>query len=186
MAIVLSKSNIANSNTIEAWQVSQSVDAFTGIEAYDITISGSLTVTGSTNLSGSTTIVGGDLTVRGFANATASWATNVVNNPSSIDGDYLPQGTTVATTNPLKFAAGATEIATGLTQVTVNFPTIQNKVLGTDVFVTVGVSSSYATSSMAYFPRVDSLSNTGDLTFSMQTSNASNPTPFFFTIMYKP
>lgn len=35
---------------IEASHVSQSVDAFTGTEAYDITISGSLTVTGSTNI----------------------------------------------------------------------------------------------------------------------------------------
>jgi hypothetical protein len=186
MANVLSKSNIANSNIIEAWQVSQSVDAFTGITAYDITISGSLTVTGSTNLSGSVNITGGDLTTRGFSNATASWATNVVNNPTTVDGDYLPQGTPSATTIPLKFAAGAAEIGTGLTQVTVTFPTIQNKILGTDVFVTVGVSSSYATSSMAYFPRVASLTNSGDLTFSMQVANASNPTPFFFTIMYKP
>ena len=53
MANVLSKSNIANSNIIEAWQVSQSVDAFTGIVDYDITISGSLTITGSQKISGS-------------------------------------------------------------------------------------------------------------------------------------
>ena len=33
--------------TIQSWHVSQSVDAFTGTEAYDITISGSLVVTGS-------------------------------------------------------------------------------------------------------------------------------------------
>jgi hypothetical protein len=33
--------------TIQSWHVSQSVDAFTGVEAYDITVSGSLVVTGS-------------------------------------------------------------------------------------------------------------------------------------------
>ena len=34
--------------TIESWHVSQSVDAFTGVQDYDITISGSLTISGST------------------------------------------------------------------------------------------------------------------------------------------
>jgi hypothetical protein len=33
--------------TIEAWHVSQSIDAFTGVEAYDINLSGSLSITGS-------------------------------------------------------------------------------------------------------------------------------------------
>ena len=35
---------IAQNYTIESWHVSQSVDALTGAEAYDITISGSLDV----------------------------------------------------------------------------------------------------------------------------------------------
>ena len=38
---------ISQTYTIESWHVSQSVDALTGREAYDITISGSLTITGS-------------------------------------------------------------------------------------------------------------------------------------------
>jgi hypothetical protein len=33
--------------TIEAWHVSQSIDAFTGVKAYDINLSGSLSITGS-------------------------------------------------------------------------------------------------------------------------------------------
>jgi hypothetical protein len=37
---------------IESWHVSQSVDAFTGTEAYDILLSGSLTVTGSVAING--------------------------------------------------------------------------------------------------------------------------------------
>jgi len=37
---------------IESWHVSQSVDAFTGIDAYDITLSGSLVVTGSVAING--------------------------------------------------------------------------------------------------------------------------------------
>jgi hypothetical protein len=43
---------IAQNYTIESWHVSQSVDALTGIDAYDITISGSLVVTGSVAING--------------------------------------------------------------------------------------------------------------------------------------
>jgi hypothetical protein len=55
---------IKQSFTIESWHVSQSVDALTGVQDYDITISGSLTLTGSTNITGSTVINGG-VTVNG-------------------------------------------------------------------------------------------------------------------------
>ena len=47
MAKNLTKTGITTGNTVEAFHVTQSVDAFTGIDAYDITISGSLNVTGS-------------------------------------------------------------------------------------------------------------------------------------------
>ena len=47
MALTLSKTNIANGNIIQAADVSQSIDAFTGAVAYDITLSGSLQLTGS-------------------------------------------------------------------------------------------------------------------------------------------
>ena len=55
MAKQLDKSTIVSLGTVKPGHVSQSVDAFTGIEAYDITISGSLTVTGSTNIDGDVT-----------------------------------------------------------------------------------------------------------------------------------
>jgi hypothetical protein len=47
MANTLSKSGITTANTIRTWHVTQSIDAFAGIQAYDITLSGSLTITGS-------------------------------------------------------------------------------------------------------------------------------------------
>lgn len=47
MAQTLSKTGITTNSTIQAWHVTQSVDALTGTVAYDITISGSLTLTGS-------------------------------------------------------------------------------------------------------------------------------------------
>ena len=46
MALTLSQTGIAQTQTINAWHVTQSVNAFTGTNAYDITISGSLTVIG--------------------------------------------------------------------------------------------------------------------------------------------
>tara|TARA_R110000822_G_scaffold72875_4_gene175163 strand:+ start:3855 stop:5513 length:1659 start_codon:yes stop_codon:yes gene_type:complete len=47
MAKELSKVGISTGLDIEAHHVTQSVDAFTGLDAYDVTISGSLEVTGS-------------------------------------------------------------------------------------------------------------------------------------------
>jgi hypothetical protein len=52
MAQTLSKTNIVNGQTVQAWNVTQSVDAFTGAEAYDITLSGSFTFSGATTGSG--------------------------------------------------------------------------------------------------------------------------------------
>ena len=49
MANTLSKSGISTTQTIEAWHVTQSVDAFTGTKLYNISISGSLNMTGSIN-----------------------------------------------------------------------------------------------------------------------------------------
>jgi hypothetical protein len=45
---------VAQTYTIESWHISQSVDAFTGTEAYDIILSGSLTLTGSLFIDGLT------------------------------------------------------------------------------------------------------------------------------------
>ena len=65
MAKTLSKTGITTGNTVRAFHVTQSVDAFTGTDAYDITLSGSLTVTGS--ITGQPTITN---------NLTASYAEN--------------------------------------------------------------------------------------------------------------
>jgi len=43
MANQLSKTGITTGNTVRSWHVTQSIDAFNGTEAYDITLSGSLT-----------------------------------------------------------------------------------------------------------------------------------------------
>lgn len=50
MSKTLSPAGIVTNQPVEASHVSQSIEALTGTEAYDITISGSLTITGSTYL----------------------------------------------------------------------------------------------------------------------------------------
>ena len=47
MAKSLSKTGITTGNTVKAFHVTQSIDAFSGTDAYDIVLSGSLEVTGS-------------------------------------------------------------------------------------------------------------------------------------------
>ena len=54
MANTLSKTGITTGNTVQAYHVTQSIDAFSGISAYDITLSGSLTVSGSVSIKGLT------------------------------------------------------------------------------------------------------------------------------------
>tara|TARA_R110001592_G_scaffold27955_4_gene103415 strand:+ start:5281 stop:6975 length:1695 start_codon:yes stop_codon:yes gene_type:complete len=53
MAITLSNSGITSGSIVRSAEISQSIDAFTGIVAYDIHQSGSFNTTGSTVLSGS-------------------------------------------------------------------------------------------------------------------------------------
>lgn len=50
---------IVQGYTINSWHVSQSVDALTGAEAYDITISGSLDITGPVTITGSFNFIPG-------------------------------------------------------------------------------------------------------------------------------
>jgi hypothetical protein len=65
MANTLSKSGIVTGHEVDAWHVTQSIDAFTKVSAYDITVSGSFTLTGSLKVSGS---------VLGRTTGTASYA----------------------------------------------------------------------------------------------------------------
>ena len=57
MAVVpantLSPAGIITGQTVEAAQVKQVIDAFTGVDDYNITISGSLELTGSLETTGS-------------------------------------------------------------------------------------------------------------------------------------
>ena len=58
MALTLSNSGISSGSIIRAAEISQSIDAFTGTEAYDITLSGSFQEYGPVIISGSVTASG--------------------------------------------------------------------------------------------------------------------------------
>ena len=58
MAKILSKVGIITGNALESSFVTQSIDAFIGGEAYDISLSGSFNMTGSTFITGSLTVEG--------------------------------------------------------------------------------------------------------------------------------
>ena len=65
MANTLNKTGITSGNTVEAYHVTQSIDACTGTVAYDISLSGSLGVTGPLTVTGPTTISGSQISLTG-------------------------------------------------------------------------------------------------------------------------
>lgn len=71
MAKQLSKAGITDGALATAAQVTQSIDSLTGVDAYDLTLSGSLTITGSLLVSGSTDI-DGNLAIPGYPDVAGS------------------------------------------------------------------------------------------------------------------
>ena len=73
MAKTLSTSGIVDGQLATAAHLTQSLNALTGEEAYDLTISGSVTITGSLSLTGSTDL-NGNLAIPGFPDVSHSLA----------------------------------------------------------------------------------------------------------------
>ena len=85
MANTLSKSGIVTGQDVEAWHVTQSVDAFTKVDAYDITVSGSFTVTGSIKIRG---VVSGITSQTSSVAITSSYAVFTSTVTSASRADY--------------------------------------------------------------------------------------------------
>lgn len=81
MANTLSKSGISTTQTIEAWHVTQSIDALTGTKPYNISISGSLNITGSINTPPGT-----------INNATASYAITASYAANAAESNFTATG----------------------------------------------------------------------------------------------
>lgn len=138
MALTLTKTGITTGGTIQAYHVTQSIDAFSGTAAYNITLSGSLTLTGSVNsLNGFT----------GNLSGTASYADFATSTPQ-VTGYYIPSGSVVAAAGILKMFAGAgktTATPPYIAIVTVSPVDLTGKILNQNLFLGVAPSQSGAT-----------------------------------------
>ena len=107
MANILSKTGILSGSIVQVGHVTQSIDAFTGIQEYDITLSGSLTITGSVVLD--TTI---DKNFHGTASYAITSSTAYVSPTSTyaITTSFAPNETTV-----LQLYNGQIDIVSGST-----------------------------------------------------------------------
>jgi hypothetical protein len=92
MANILSKTGIQANNVIQPWHITQSIDAFAGTSAYDITLSGSLDITGPLNLNSPVTgnlITSASYTITSSFALTAVSASNVNYALTSSDATFL-------------------------------------------------------------------------------------------------
>lgn len=110
MAKTLSKSGISTGQDVLAGHVTQSVDALTGTEAYDITISGSLVTTGSVGISGSLQIQGIPDVSASIADAAGSSGPTVPTLP--VEDNLVLQGTSNATTSQAIYGINVIDLAT--------------------------------------------------------------------------
>jgi hypothetical protein len=150
---VLSKTGITTGATIQVGHVTQSVDAFTGLVSYDITLSGSLTLTGSLNQSGSVR-VSNAVTASSFTGSyTGSFTGNLSGVASSavssqilLGSSYL-SGSAGTPNQPFRFIAGASKTGTSPNAVPISIAELDGKILGQTVFITATASGSAGTTS---------------------------------------
>lgn len=162
MALTLSKTGITNGGTIQAFHVTQSIDAFSKQAAYDITLSGSLTLTGS---------------VSSYTGFTGSLKGDITGEAQTLDTSFYPNGTGPVIQSA-KIVAGTARLNGG-TPATIAFPMTEliGKTLGTDCFVTATLSGS---SPYTGTVNVGTLAG-GTLSF---TGNNGNGDLFHFQVVY--
>ena len=119
MAKILSKSTIVSLGIIRPWHVTQSIDAFSGTDAYDISLSGSFTTTGSLNIKGPSTFTNGPITASvpvsiGPATIATGISSFSQGSGSKATGDYgNAHGRGARATGFAAHAEGLTSIAEG-------------------------------------------------------------------------
>ena len=106
---------IAQTYTIESWHVSQSVDAFTGVSAYDIYLSGSMSITGSlTNGSADNVASGLNSHAEGKGNTASGLASHAegLGTQATAQGSHA-EGTTTLASGLYSHAEGTDTVASG-------------------------------------------------------------------------
>jgi hypothetical protein len=136
MALTLSKTNIENGNIIQAADVSQSIDAFTGAVAYDITLSGSLQLTGSVK------------SKDGYTGSLQGTASFVVSSSYALSSSFSQTASFVTLAQTASFVTLAQTASFATTAQTASFvPLAINNVSTTDATITFtsfnSVSSSF-------------------------------------------
>jgi hypothetical protein len=172
---VLSKAGITNGATIQVGHVTQSVDAFTGVTQYDITLSGSFVLTGSMSVTGSVTssFFTGSL----IGNATTS--TYVVSN----NQNYKPKASpTFQGPGNLGLLAGSITLGSGVSAA-INPVALTGKVFQTDYWVTT-TKASGSTSPVASTLFVEEISP-GAGSFLIKEVGASSNDDVNFIIVYR-
>jgi len=207
---LLSKTNIVNSNTIQAADVSQSIDAFTGTTEYRIIVSGSLNINGSVTCTGANSNSQGGFT--GSLYGTASYAdvafygylstgSNIISASFSYNSSYTSgslQGFLVrsgsgapntALLYPIGMLSGTSYLRTGDTLRAVDFtatPFPAGAILGVNVWVTVSQFENRENPISAdSYVTVRSIT-TSSITFQTRSNNpASRDLPFTFICVYQ-
>ena len=157
----LSNLNIINGNTIQAADVSQSIDAFTGTVGYAISLSGSFTFTGATTGSGffqnavsssraisssyalsSSVAVSSSYALSSSAAISSSYAVSasyvtVVNNQNYDNGVNVITG-------DFKFVAGKTAMTAGAATSSI-FTVLAGKVIGDTVWINASYPEAFST-----------------------------------------
>lgn len=166
MSLTLTKSNILTGNTITAADISQSIDAFTGNEAYDITLSGSFNMTGSHSSQNGYT--GSLLGTASFSNsssfsisssmasqsltalvATSSSFSETSNTSSVLIGEAYTSSSGGFVNGNLKMIAGVSRISTGSSN-TIISTDLNGKIYLDEYWVTATpISSSVSLSGLA-------------------------------------
>ena len=127
MALTLTKTGITTGGTVLPGHVTQSIDALTGILAYDITISGSLTLTGSiASLNGFT----------GSVLGTSSWANNAIASTTAVTSSYVLNAVSASFSTTASFVRNAVSASYVLNAVSSSFSS-------TASYVQNAVSASY-------------------------------------------
>lgn len=88
MALTLNKNGITTGNTVEAYHVTQSIDAFTGIAAYNISLSGSFNLTGSVTEGNLSRVTGLYSHAEGSGSLSSGVASHAAGFQSTASGDY--------------------------------------------------------------------------------------------------
>lgn len=102
---ILSNIGISSGSKVEAWHVTQSIDAFTGEQEYDIFLSGSLTITGSLNFTQITNDISGNSSYA----LTSSYTPNSDTSDHALSAEQAGNQTTILTfTHPQINLTGST------------------------------------------------------------------------------